>query len=221
MSRRLQTSVVDLPRGVVTCYHKTARFRAVDLTASPWDRQSQYGTDNSAAMRIQYSASQGCRTRWSYLLRQNSTMPNIASVLKEEIARIARKELRSGTESTQKAVVGYRKQIADLKRRISALEREVKRLRKGHGRTGAPSGSEEEEGRSLRFRAAGFKAHRERLGLSAREVGLLLDASPLSVYKWETGKARPRDKHLAAIAALRRMGKREATKRLEELEANA
>jgi DNA-binding transcriptional regulator YiaG len=147
-------------------------------------------------------------------------MPNIASVLKDEIARIARKELRSGTESTQKAVSGYRKQIADMKRRIGALEREVSRLRKGQGRAIAPAEAEEES-KALRFRAAGFKAHRERLGLSAREVGLLLDASPLSVYKWENGQARPRDKHLAAIAALRKMGKREATKRLEELEASA
>lgn len=55
--------------------------------------------------------------------------------------------------------------------------------------------------------------------MSAREVGLLLEASPLSVYKWEQGQASPRAKHLAAIAELRKMGKREAQKRLEELTA--
>lgn len=147
-------------------------------------------------------------------------MPNIASVLKDEIARIARRELRSETESTQKAVAGYRHQIAEMKRRIAALEREVARLRKGQGRSAAPA-EPEENGKSLRFRAGGFKAHRERLGLSAREVGLLLDASPLSVYKWETGKARPRDKHLAAIATLRKMGKREAARRVEVLSGSA
>jgi DNA-binding transcriptional regulator YiaG len=147
-------------------------------------------------------------------------MPNIANVLKDEIARIARRELRNGTESTQKAVSGYRHQIAETKRRIAALEREVARLRKGQSRTTAAA-EESEEGKSLRFRAAGFKAHRERLGLSAREVGLLIDASPLSVYKWENGQAKPRTNHLQAIAALRKMGKREATKRLEELSASA
>jgi DNA-binding transcriptional regulator YiaG len=145
-------------------------------------------------------------------------MPNIASVLKEEIARIARRELRSGTESTQRAVASSRKQIADMKRRIASLEREVKGLRKGQGKTN-PSARSDEEGPSLRFRAAGLKAHRERLGLSAREVGLLIDASPLSVYKWEQGKARPRASHLAAIAQLRKMGKRQAAARLEELAA--
>lgn len=143
-------------------------------------------------------------------------MPNIASVLKDEISRIARRELRSGTEPTQRAVSGSRKQIADMKRRITALEREVARLRKGQSRAATPA-QPSEEGKSLRFRAAGFKAHRERLGLSAREVGLLIDASPLSVYKWEKGQARPRANHLEAIATLRKMGRREAIKRLEQL----
>jgi DNA-binding transcriptional regulator YiaG len=146
-------------------------------------------------------------------------MSNIASVLKEEIARIARREVRSNTEATQKAVATYRHQIADMKRRLAALEREVSRLRKA--KLGPVAQEEHEEGKSLRFRAAGFKAHRERLGLSAREVGLLIDASPLSVYKWENGQARPRDKHLQAIASLRRIGKREAIKRLEQLTAQA
>jgi hypothetical protein len=46
-------------------------------------------------------------------------------------------------------------------------------------------------------------------------MGLLIDASPLSVYKWEAGHSRPRAKHLAAIAIVRKMGKREVNKRLE------
>jgi transcriptional regulator with XRE-family HTH domain len=68
-----------------------------------------------------------------------------------------------------------------------------------------------------RRRAAGFAQHRKRLGLSAADCGKLLGVSALSVYKWEQGSARPRAKYLPAIAALRTLGKREATKRLEEL----
>lgn len=139
-------------------------------------------------------------------------MPNIATALKAEIGRLARKELRTETESLKKAVAAYRKEIAALKRRMEALERQQKRTvaarpAKSHEDTGPNS--------NLRFRAAGFAQHRKRLGLSAREMGLLLDASPLSVYKWETGQAKPRPKHLAAIAEVRKIGKREATKRLE------
>lgn len=142
-------------------------------------------------------------------------MPNIASALKQEISRLARKELRADTDATKKAVSAYRHEIADLKRRMQTLEREVARLGKGSNKTlSAPLS---EDGPALRFRAEGFAQHRKRLGLSARQVGVLLDASPLSVYKWESGQARPRAKHLQAITMLRNMGKREAHKRLEEL----
>jgi hypothetical protein len=56
---KMQTSVADLARGVITCYHKTARFHAVDVAQGAWNRQSQYGADNSAVMRIQFSGVTG------------------------------------------------------------------------------------------------------------------------------------------------------------------
>lgn len=143
-------------------------------------------------------------------------MPNIASVLKEEIGRLARKELRAETDFLKKAVSRYRGEIAALKRRVEVLERQQKRVVKAIPEKQA---QDDQEGTNLRFRANGFAAHRQRLGLSAREMGLLLNASGLSVYKWEQGQARPREKHLAAIAAVRKMGKREAAKRLEELQS--
>lgn len=143
-------------------------------------------------------------------------MPNIATALKQEISRLARKELRSETDSLRKAVAQYRSQIAALKRRIDTLERQQKRSPKA-SLTEAPDG--DSSNANLRFRATGFAQHRKRLGLSAREMGLLLNASPLSVYKWEQGQAHPRAKHLEAIASVSKLGKREAAKRLEELAA--
>lgn len=143
-------------------------------------------------------------------------MPDIASTLKAEISRLSRKELRAETDLIKKAVAAYRKELAALKRRIEDLERQQKHTTKVA--TARPA--EKVIGdKNLRFRAAGFAQHRKRLGLSAKDMGLLLDASPLSVYKWESGQAKPRTKHLQAIAAIRTMGKREATKRLEELAA--
>lgn len=143
-------------------------------------------------------------------------MPNIASVLKQEIVRIARKEVRGETQTLRKQVSQYRSQIAALKRRLQAVEKQGrKRARAG---VEALEGESTEEGQAgLRFRAKGFAAHRQRLGLSAREMALLLGVSQISVYKWEQGKVRPRAGQLAAIAAVRKLGKREAAARLEEL----
>jgi hypothetical protein len=51
---KMQESLADLSRGVLFCYHKSARFRSVDFMASPWKRQPQYGADKSLVVRITY-----------------------------------------------------------------------------------------------------------------------------------------------------------------------
>jgi len=145
-------------------------------------------------------------------------MPNIASVLKEEVARLARKEVRAATAALKKAVVGYRSDIAKLKRRTSVLEQQVHRLAKPRGRAAPSAGDKADDARSqLRFSAKGMASQRRRLGLSAHDYGLLVGASGQSVYKWESGAARPRARHLPAIAAVRAMGKKQAAARLAEL----
>jgi DNA-binding XRE family transcriptional regulator len=72
-----------------------------------------------------------------------------------------------------------------------------------------------QEAKGVRFSARSVKAQRARLGLSAKDFGRLVGVSALTVYSWESGKSRPRKKQLAGLAAVRRLGKREARKRLE------
>lgn len=149
-------------------------------------------------------------------------MPNIASILKSEISRVARKELRGETQALKKSNAQYRTQIAELKRRLQALEQQVKRLGKVTAKVSKSSTEEEAPAAGgMRFSAKGFAAQRQRLGLSAAALAKILGVSQLSVYKWEGGKARPRAKQLAAIATLRTMGKREANARLEAADAQA
>jgi DNA-binding XRE family transcriptional regulator len=142
-------------------------------------------------------------------------MPNIGTVLKQEIARVARKEQKAELQQLKKTVAQYRSQIAQLKRRLQALEQQVRRQSRGGGRAApAPAREEEDGGPQLRFSAKGLAAQRKRLGLSAASVARILGVSALSVYKWESGKTRPRARQLEAISALRKMGKREAQARL-------
>jgi DNA-binding transcriptional regulator YiaG len=147
-------------------------------------------------------------------------MPNIGSVFKSEISRVARKEVRGETQALKQAISQYRTQIAGLKRRMQALEKQVARLGKASSRGAASkaaaseSAEGEDAGSNLRFSAKGLATHRKRLGLSAAALAKILGVSALSVYKWESGKVRPRAKQIEAIASLRSMGKREAAERL-------
>jgi DNA-binding transcriptional regulator YiaG len=117
-------------------------------------------------------------------------MPNIAAVLKGEIARVARKELRSHTEALKKAAAAQRAEIAALKRRLQAVEQALRSLGKASARA-ASSRSQEAPAKALRFSAKGLASQRKRLALSALDCGLLMGTSGQSIYNWERGQARP------------------------------
>jgi hypothetical protein len=57
-------------------------------------------------------------------------MPNIAAVLKEEIQRLARREIRKQTGALRRMSAQYRRDIAEMKRRMSELQRRITPLQK-------------------------------------------------------------------------------------------
>lgn len=140
-------------------------------------------------------------------------MPNLSSVLKSEITRLARKEVKGAVDPLRKANASYRREIAELKRQILMLHREVK----SSNRASTQRIDTETEPRKTRFAAGGLKSLRSRLGLSASDLGRLIGASGQSVYNWEAGKAVPRSSQQAALASIRGLGKREAARRLEAM----
>jgi DNA-binding transcriptional regulator YiaG len=142
-------------------------------------------------------------------------MPNLAATLRQEIRRLAKKEVKAEVGSTKRAVATYRRDIARLKRLLSQQDREMKRLKEQVQRQGSPS-AEEEPLENVRFSARSVKAQRTRLGLSAADYGKLVGVSGLTVYNWEHGKSRPRPAQLAALVVVRGLGKREASARLAE-----
>ena len=147
-------------------------------------------------------------------------MPNLASVLKGEIVRLARKEVRREVEGLTNASTRYRAEIAALKRRVADLEKKHVRLEKSGSGKVTPK-TEGEETTRHRFSAKRFAAQRQKLGVSAQDMGLLLGVSAQAVYTWEAGRSRPRPQQLAAIAALRKLGKRQALAQLAQLANSA
>jgi len=157
-------------------------------------------------------------------------MPNLASVLKEEIQRLARKEVRKENKSLQQATSRYRsdiaalkREVADLQRRLSFIEKqEKKRLEEETTGAGASASASSDSGRApettARFSPDWLKKHREKIGFSAADYAKLVGASPLSIYNWESGKTSPRAAQREALAAVRGIGKREAQQRLEMIE---
>jgi hypothetical protein len=95
---------------------------------------------------------------------------NIAILLKSEIARIAARQIRVETKRLKSVAGQYRSEIAALKRRVVALEQQIKRLAKGAPRQTKKRAGDDGTG-SLRFAAKGFASHRRRLGPSVDSFG--------------------------------------------------
>ena len=145
-------------------------------------------------------------------------MPNMSGVIKEEIVRLAKKAAKAATTQLKRASVQYRSDIAKLKKLLGEQEKKINLLRKQTQQQGQPE-AEENPLADVRFSARSVKAQRQRLGLSALDYGKLVGVSPLTVYSWEHGSTKPRQAQLAALVAVRGIGKREALKRLAELTA--
>ena len=144
-------------------------------------------------------------------------MPSIAAVFRQEIIRLARKEVKAQTEAIRKANAQYRRDIARLKRQAAGLSRQVAYLERQE-RKRVAKGVPKANAEGKRFSLRGLMAHREKLDLSAADYAGLVGVTGQTIYNWEQGKSKPRDEQLASLVAVRGLGKREAWKRLEMLE---
>jgi DNA-binding transcriptional regulator YiaG len=144
-------------------------------------------------------------------------MPNVVQVFKEEIARLARKQARSQVAALKKASARHRSDIAALKRSLAELTKQMTAVdRQGPTRASTQDAATPETP-AMRFSAKGFASQRKRLALSASQVGRMFGVSGQTIYLWETGQARPRAKHLPAVAALRSLGRKQAAAVLASL----
>ncbi len=144
-------------------------------------------------------------------------MPNLQSILRQEIRRLARREVRSELEATRKAVAQHRREIAELKRRNTALERTVSYLQSRETKRLKAEPSQAEPPEGTRFSIRSMKAQRKRSGLSQEDYASLVGVSSSTIYNWESGSTKPSGKHLATLVSLRGIGKREAQERMELL----
>ena len=148
-------------------------------------------------------------------------MANVITALKAEIARIARKEAKALTAPLRKPANATRLTLADLKRRVAALEQENKRMAASLSKVPQP---EPQEAPATAAKAKGWVSGkgilsmRRKLGLSQETFAQLVGVSPNAVYYWEhkSGMLRLRAKTRTAVMAVRELGAREAKAKLSE-----
>jgi DNA-binding transcriptional regulator YiaG len=147
-------------------------------------------------------------------------MPNLSQVIKAEISRISRREIKTATNPVRSSTIILKKTAADLKRRIAALESDAKRILAFHHELQAERKSQtvKEPDNKARITAKGVRALRSKLGLSQESFAKLLGVSSQAVYIMEhkEGKLSLRSATLANLLSIRGIGKREAQARIAE-----
>jgi DNA-binding transcriptional regulator YiaG len=139
-------------------------------------------------------------------------MPKIEGVIKLEIVRLTKRELRL-------AFLPLKRELRQMSLRLSGLSKGIgslNRLAKDMGFEEAEPKLEAtpEEVKASRLTAERISRLRRKLGLSQRELGILSGATTGAVLSWEKGKFKPRCDKKAALLALRKLKKRDVKKML-------
>ena len=140
-------------------------------------------------------------------------MPNVASVLKEEIRRLSRKEAKILTKPLKQALAADRKQMAALRKQFMALSKDRQRAVRVTAKASAPSagGSVAAPGG---WRKDSVRSTRKLLGVTQGQFAKLVGVSPISISFWETGRSTPRAKTQVKVLELRKLSKSELVQRL-------
>lgn len=140
-------------------------------------------------------------------------MPNLASVLKSEIRRLARREAHILNAELRQIVKRERAKATGLRKQVVALEQSLKRLGRAKP-AGASAQAPADDSPRLRWRKDTISVLRRRHDLSQQALAKLLGVGLNTVWSWEKGRSTPRRGQLVAIAALRSASKPELMERL-------
>lgn len=145
----------------------------------------------------------------------------LATVMKQEIERLAARVVRTEVGQARKLLASHRRHIATLRREVDTLKRELQRVRALAASAEPAQPTRGRGAKPRRFRADGFKSFRERGGFSGADFGLLMGVSGQTILNWESKRTKPSPEQTVLLAELRAKGVRELRDLLDAKRATA
>jgi DNA-binding transcriptional regulator YiaG len=140
----------------------------------------------------------------------------VESTIKAEIQRLAKHEVRTVFRPLRKEVWGIRLKLSNLLKAFAPMNRLAKEISESKAKEPKLAASPEEV-KASRFTPERIKRLRNKLGISQRELGILVGSTTGAVLSWEKGKFKPQGEKKAALVALRKVRKRDVKKMLAEM----
>jgi len=143
-------------------------------------------------------------------------MGKVGSIIKSEIIRLAKRELRRVSIPLGKDVRLLKNTVSQLRKSVSVLERFAAQKQKELSRDEIRLEAPPEEIKNARVSPILIQSLRKRLGITQKELAILAGVSIGAAHLWETGKFLPSGEKRGAIVALRKLRRREVRELLNQ-----
>jgi len=143
-------------------------------------------------------------------------MGKVESIIKSEIIRLAKGEMRKISIPLGREVRLMKNTVSQVRKSVLALERFAAHQQKGLAKREIRLEATPEEIKKSRLSPRLIKSLRKHLGVTQKELAILVGVTIGAAHKWEIGKFNPKVEKKAALVALRKLGRGEVKKLLEE-----
>ena len=143
-------------------------------------------------------------------------MGKLEGTIKSEIVRLAKREMRKTSVPLRRNLRLLKSTVSQIRRAVLALERSTAYQQKELKKRKIPLGATPEEVKKSRFSPRLVQSLRKKLGISQKELAILAGVTVGAAHLWEKGKFKPKDEKKAVMVGLRKLGRRDVKKLLEE-----
>jgi DNA-binding transcriptional regulator YiaG len=143
-------------------------------------------------------------------------MGKMEFIIKSEVQRLAKREIHKTSAPLAQDIRLLKNKVSQLQKIVLRLERSRAHQQKLSGKRENPLEASREEVKASRFSPRLIRSLRKQLGISQRELAILVGVSLGAAHLWETGKFRPKEEKKKALVALRKLGRREVRRLLEK-----
>jgi len=143
-------------------------------------------------------------------------MGKLEGMIKSEIVRLAKREIRKIARPLSRDVRSMRSTVSQLRKTVLALQRLTARQESESRKEKVLLEATPEEVKKSRFSPRLIHTLRKRLRITQKEMATLTGVTIGAIYQWEQGIFEPRGQKKGMLVALRKLGRREVRKLLEE-----
>ncbi len=143
-------------------------------------------------------------------------MGKFEGIIKSEIVRLAKREIGKTLVPLGRDVRLLKSTVSQLRKAVLLLERLAAQQQKELGKRKIPLEATPEEVKKSRFSPRLIRSLRKSLGISQKELAILSGVTMGAVHMWESGKFKPKDEKKSLMVGLRKLGRRDVRKLLEQ-----